>query len=198
MGSTMKPTIFNERVASALRNWHHTARKHLKQNKGSVTGTPMSSRPTTPSHHLSPVHLLRHYRSEVDSFHTSPRKSNFDIEHSETDSPSPSYHYPVGDGSSSHHNRQTNQTYIEYDVKELTSSQVAPFPQTDRTEHQIDIGPPKDFSFDKRTSLWFKQKKKKRLCGNFPTFSFIGDDGEAMIGVMNVQIQVLYLHHILV
>ncbi|XP_059429466.1 MLO-like protein 6 [Corylus avellana] len=156
MGSSMKPTIFNERVAAALRNWHHTARKNLKQNKGSVTGTPMSSRPATPSHHMSPVHLLRHYRSEADSLHTSPRRSNFDIEHWETESPSPSHHHHlVGEGSSSHHNgHQMGQTnYIEYDVKELTSSQVAPLPQTDRLEHQIDIGPPKDFSFDKRTSL---------------------------------------------
>ncbi|XP_062171812.1 MLO-like protein 6 [Alnus glutinosa] len=154
MGSSMKPTIFNERVAAALRNWHHTARKHIKQNKGgSVTATPMSSRPATPSHHLSPVHLLRHYRSEAaDSIHTSPRKTNFDVEHWETESPSPSHHNPVGEGSSSYHNRQMDQSYIEYDVKELTSSQVAPLPQPDRTDHQIDIGPPKDFSFDKRTS----------------------------------------------
>ncbi|KAJ0021307.1 hypothetical protein Pint_32202 [Pistacia integerrima] len=100
MGSNMKPTIFNEKVAAALRNWHHSAKKHIKQNKGSVSVTPFSSRPTTPSHHASPVHLLRHYRSEVDSVHTSPRRSNFDIELSETDSPSPSYHYR-GDGSSS-------------------------------------------------------------------------------------------------
>ena len=33
MGSTMKPTIFNERVAMALRNWHHTAKKNIKHNK---------------------------------------------------------------------------------------------------------------------------------------------------------------------
>jgi mlo protein len=88
----------------------------------------------------------------MDSIHTSPRKSNFDVEHWETESPSPSHHHPVGEGSSSYHNRQMDQSYIEYDVKELTSSQVAPLPQPDRTDHQIDIGPPKDFSFDKRTS----------------------------------------------
>ncbi|KAL6186234.1 hypothetical protein ACLB2K_042355 [Fragaria x ananassa] len=100
MGSTMKPTIFNERVATALRNWHHTAKKHIKQNKGSIT--PMSSRPGTPSHHASPIHLLRHYRSKVDSFHTSPRRSNFDVEQRyETDSPSPSHHLHI-DGSFSH------------------------------------------------------------------------------------------------
>ncbi|KAF3954031.1 hypothetical protein ACB098_08G077200 [Castanea mollissima] len=155
MGSTMKPTIFNERVALALRNWHHSAKKHLKENKGSVSVTPMSSRPATPSHHLSPVHLLRNYRSEMDSVQASPRISNFDIEHWETESPSPSYrHRPVGDGSLSYHHHQTDQSYIEYDkdVNELNLGQVAPIPQPARAQHEIDIGP-KDFSFDKRQVL---------------------------------------------
>uniref|UniRef100_A0A2N9GC59 MLO-like protein n=1 Tax=Fagus sylvatica TaxID=28930 RepID=A0A2N9GC59_FAGSY len=153
MGSTMKPTIFNERVAAALRNWHHTAKKHIKQNKGSVT--PMSSRPTTPSHHLSPVHLLRYHRNEMDSVQTSPRRSNFDIEHWETDSPSPSHRHRAGDGSSSyHHNHQMEQGYVENDrnVNEVNLGRVPPIPQTSRTQHEIDVGP-KDFSFDKRTSV---------------------------------------------
>ncbi|KAG2670347.1 hypothetical protein I3760_14G081400 [Carya illinoinensis] len=152
MGSTMKPTIFNERVAAALRNWHHTARKHIKQQKGSVT--PMSSRPTTPSHHLSPVHLLRHYRSEMDSVHTSPRRSNFDFEHWETDSPSPSHHHNriSGEGSSSYHpGQQSDQSNAEYD-KNVNESSIS-VPQTGRLQHEIDLGNPKDFSFDKRTSL---------------------------------------------
>ncbi|XP_040995372.1 MLO-like protein 6 [Juglans microcarpa x Juglans regia] len=153
MGSTMKPTIFNERVAAALRNWHHTARKHIKQQKGSVT--PMSSRPTTPSHHMSPVHLLRHYRSEMDSVHTSPRRSNFDIEqYWETDSPSPSYRHNriAGEGSSSYHpGQQPDQINVEYD-KDVNESSIS-VPQTGRMQHEIDLGPPKDFSFDKRTSL---------------------------------------------
>ncbi|RVW39808.1 MLO-like protein 6 [Vitis vinifera] len=42
MGSTMKPTIFNDRVAKALRNWHHAARKHIKQSKQSSAVTPVS------------------------------------------------------------------------------------------------------------------------------------------------------------
>ena len=154
MGSTMKPTIFNERVAAALRNWHHTAKKHIKQNKGSVT--PMSSRPTTPSHHMSPVHLLRYHRNEMDSVQTSPRRSNFDIEHWETDSPSPSHRHRAGDGSSSyHHNHQMEQGYVENDRNgsEVNLGRVPPIPQTSRTQHEIDVGP-KDFSFDKRTSVW--------------------------------------------
>ncbi|WRX32931.1 Mlo-related protein - like 10 [Theobroma cacao] len=146
MGSNMKPTIFNERVATALRKWHHTAKKHIKQNKGS--GTPFSSRPNTPSQHTSPVHLLRNYRSEMDSLHTSPRRSNFDIEHWDTDSPSPS-HPNYGDGSSSHHhNFMAEQVQLDYDrdvVNEPSSSE-----QHERTQHEINIGP-KEFSFDRRT-----------------------------------------------
>lgn len=74
MGTTMKPTIFNDQVAKALRNWHQTAKKHIKQNLHSPgTVTPLPSRPGTPLHEVSPVHLLRHYRSEIDSVSTSPR-----------------------------------------------------------------------------------------------------------------------------
>ncbi|XP_058075077.1 MLO-like protein 6 isoform X2 [Magnolia sinica] len=69
MGSKMKPTIFNETVGTALRKWHHTARKHVKANHNrSRTVTPMSPRtPRTPTHGFSPVHLLCNHRSEVDS-----------------------------------------------------------------------------------------------------------------------------------
>ncbi|KAL6979310.1 MLO-like protein 6, partial [Sarracenia purpurea var. burkii] len=162
MGSTMKPTIFNERVATALRNWHHTAKKHIKQNRQSGLTTPMSSRPGTPSHHLSPMHLLRHYKSEMDSVNTSPRRSNFDIDHWNADG-SPSHHHFHDDGSSSHRHQnhlqpQVELTFVDLDRREfhqqeLSSSHVAPLPQTERDvqQHQIDVVP-EDFSFDKRTS----------------------------------------------
>ncbi|KAF3455031.1 hypothetical protein FNV43_RR05479 [Rhamnella rubrinervis] len=149
MGSTMKPTIFNERVAAALRNWHHTAKKHIKQNKGSVT--PLSSRPATPSHHASPVHLLRHYRSEVDSFQNSPRKSNFDADRWDTDSPSPSHpHFHQSqDGSSSHHHQiEMGQVDRDVDLTDPNSTEVIAAP-----EHQISVGQNKDFSFDKRLDI---------------------------------------------
>ncbi|XVF04954.1 hypothetical protein REPUB_Repub05bG0128400 [Reevesia pubescens] len=146
MGSNMKPTIFNERVATALRNWHHTAKKHVKQNKGSVSVTPYSSRPNTPSHNMSPVHLLRYYRSEMDSLHTSPRRS---IEQWDTDSPSPS-HPNYGEGSSSQpHINMVEQVQEDYDrdVNEPNSSE-----QREPIQHEINIGP-KEFSFDRRTSI---------------------------------------------
>ncbi|KAI4373523.1 hypothetical protein MLD38_011642 [Melastoma candidum] len=133
MGSTMKPTIFNERVATALRKWHQTAKKHLKQ-QGKTSATPMSSRPTTPSHHMSPLHLLRHYRGEGDSsLHTSsPRKSNFDTEPWDIDSTPrtvPFYVSQGGDGSSGRHKSGQQSTH-----------------------HAINISPG-ELSIDQRTSL---------------------------------------------
>ncbi|XP_059660598.1 MLO-like protein 6 [Cornus florida] len=176
MGSTMKPTIFNDRVAAAIRNWHHTAKKHIKHNKQSGTVTPMSSRPGTPLHGMSPVHLLRGYRNDLaDSFQTSP--SNVDMEHWETEeSPSPNHlHQGGGDGSSSSHHHHHHQRggdgsssshhhhhhhhielarYLEHgrDVQNMepSSSQVAPLPQPE--QHEIRIGAPKAFSFDRITS----------------------------------------------
>ncbi|KAL6199966.1 hypothetical protein ACLB2K_029754 [Fragaria x ananassa] len=94
-----EPTQPRERSRRRLR----ALQGDIKQNKGSVT--PMSSRPGTPSNHASPIHLLWHYRREVDSFHTSPRRLNFDVEQRyETDSPSPSHHLHIDevDGYSDH------------------------------------------------------------------------------------------------
>ncbi|XP_039004884.1 MLO-like protein 6 [Hibiscus syriacus] len=147
MGSHMKPTIFNERVATALKNWHQTARKHVKSNKGSVTATPFSSIPNTPSHHASPAHLLRQYRNETDSINASPGRLSFDIEQSETDSPSVSYHN-YADGSSSHNpNMDQVQGGDDRDVKEPSFSE-----DRDSVHHTINIVP-KEFSFERRTSM---------------------------------------------
>lgn len=154
MGSTMKPTIFNERVATALRNWHHTAKKHIKESRHSSSVTPFSSRPVTPSHGLSPVHLLRHYRSDMDSLQTSPRKSNFDAENWEPSvdgSPSPSHPFQ-GEGSSSHHQHQYGYVEPTREVSGLGPTQVASTQQPMRTQHEIEIGPSQAFSFDKRGS----------------------------------------------
>ncbi|KAK0605188.1 hypothetical protein LWI29_023952 [Acer saccharum] len=157
MGSNMKPTIFNEKVAEALRNWHHTAKKHVKHNKGSVT--PMSSRTATPStsHHASPLHLLRSHRNDmVESYHmSSPRSVEW-----ETDSPSLWHPYPTADGSSSHHHleqdnsieydRNVNEAGLELQGQRRTAQQPQPMP---RTQHEIDIIRSKELSFDKRESV---------------------------------------------
>ncbi|KAK7853806.1 mlo-like protein 6 [Quercus suber] len=87
MGSTMKPTIFNERVANALRKWHHKAKKNIKQNQHST------STPVTPMHSMSPVHLLHHYQGELDSIHKTQRMSNFNNEGWDMNGPHSSSHH---------------------------------------------------------------------------------------------------------
>lgn len=57
----MKPIIFGDNVATALRSWHNTAKKRVKHGRLSGNNTPVSSRPATPLHGTSPVHLLRSY-----------------------------------------------------------------------------------------------------------------------------------------
>ncbi|KVH90472.1 hypothetical protein Ccrd_007498 [Cynara cardunculus var. scolymus] len=53
MGSTMKPTIFNDQVVKALHKWHQNAKKQVKLNCNSNSTTPVSTRPSTPSHQTS-------------------------------------------------------------------------------------------------------------------------------------------------
>ncbi|KAF2295854.1 hypothetical protein GH714_034586 [Hevea brasiliensis] len=43
MGSSIRPTIFNDRVAAALKNWHHDAKKHAKHSKHSESHTPITN-----------------------------------------------------------------------------------------------------------------------------------------------------------
>ncbi|KZV47727.1 MLO-like protein 6 [Dorcoceras hygrometricum] len=157
MGSSMRPTIFNERVATALRNWHHTAKKHVKHNRHSTSVTPMSSMPPTPSHGLSPVHLLRNHNSDMDNFHTSPRKSGYYLEHWDPEgSPSPT-HFHKGDGSSAFQHHVELGHYMEEEAEinlDHGSSQVAvvPLPQPSNEHVEVGVGGRKDFSFEKRTS----------------------------------------------
>ncbi|KAI3683493.1 hypothetical protein L1987_83998 [Smallanthus sonchifolius] len=157
MGSTMKPTIFNERVATALRSWHQTAKKQIKINKKSGQVTPMSSRPGTPSHGMSPVHLLRNYRNDNDSLQTSPRMSNFDTDNWDTDgSPSPSYHHRRDTelATSSHHPIELGSMVLSDEINDPGSSHtMATVPEANANqEHEVTVQVPKEFSFDKRTS----------------------------------------------
>ncbi|CAL9242522.1 unnamed protein product [Arabidopsis halleri] len=74
MGSKMKPTLFNERVATTLKSWHHTSMKQINyETWKNFRIKPFSSRPTTPTHGSSPIHLLHNVphkrsRSIDDSF----------------------------------------------------------------------------------------------------------------------------------
>nr|GLL43086.1 MLO-like protein 6 [Ipomoea trifida] len=156
MGSNMKPTIFNERVATALKKWHHTAKKNVKESRhNSAAVTPVSSRPGTPSHGMSPVHLLRgYYRSDQgDSAQSTPRRSNYEFEHwdaDDHDSPSHTrfHNHGGGDGSSSSsYMNQIQLGHIRHDVQAVhdpRSLQMVPVPP----QHEIHIEH-SDFSFDR-------------------------------------------------
>lgn len=152
MGSTMRPTIFNDRVAAALRNWHHTAKKHIKYNRGPGLQTPMSSRPTSPAHSLSPAHL----------YHTSPRirKPNFEAYHTDEDE---TYSTSSSSSNSRHHKAELNAAASgSIHRREMEMGQLAHAQQQEANEprsvaaglgptqqHEIDIEhSSKEFSFE--------------------------------------------------
>ncbi|GJW30083.1 MLO-like protein 6 [Tanacetum coccineum] len=164
MGSTMKPTIFTDTVATALRSWHQTAKKQIKKNKKSGQVTPMSSRPGTPSRTMSPVHLLRNYRNDNDSVQTSPRMSNFDTDNWDTDgyspspSPSPSYHQRGSDieTSTSHHEIEiVNMDQGNETRDDPSMLQVAVIPEAINDQKpEVTVGVATEFSFDKRVTIY--------------------------------------------
>lgn len=134
MGSTMKPTIFNDNVAAALKNWQHTARKHIKHKDSShsAANTPFSSRPGTPTHGMSPVHLLHKHPRHSDSPLTSPRAPHYHNEQWDVEgSPSPS-----------HHARNHDDTMQPPTAEELPPIGLQPI----RTQHEINIAL-SEFSF---------------------------------------------------
>ncbi|TYG72237.1 hypothetical protein ES288_D04G004200v1 [Gossypium darwinii] len=137
MGSNMRPTIFNERVATALRNWHKKAKKHTKQNKQSHSQntTPLSSRPATPTHEMSPVHLLHNYPRNVESYPPSPRLSI--TENNRLVLQSPRQHGIKDDVD----DRSLHKKIAQADttVEESNSLQRVAMAQTTRTQHEIDI-----------------------------------------------------------
>lgn len=57
MGSTMKPVIFDDNVASAIRTWHQTAKQRAKNGRPSENVSPLRSRAASPLRGgSSPVH----------------------------------------------------------------------------------------------------------------------------------------------
>ena len=145
MGSKMKPTVFNERVAVALKSWHHTAKKQMKHGRTSESTTPFSSRTATPTHGSSPIHLLRNVhkrsRSADESFANtlSPRNSNFD-------SWRPEPQQEPSSSSANHHSRFRKEDSEK--MKPSSSSlELPPGPGQIRThQHEISISL-RDFSF---------------------------------------------------
>lgn len=134
----MRPTIFNDRVAAALKNWHHSAKKKNKHNRHSEGNSPFSSRPATPTYGMSPVHLLANYRSStaVDSLHTSPGASNVEND----------YYDPEGSPSPNNGPANDNSGHAD-DIREVVrQSQEPTSSQQHQQEVRIGIS---DFSFAK-------------------------------------------------
>ncbi|RRT39503.1 hypothetical protein B296_00059086, partial [Ensete ventricosum] len=88
MGSNMKPTIFNERVATALRKWHQTARKNLRENRKSGKSFSSTSRPTTATSRSSPAYLLPHLPSDLSTQQEYPNSYNLCIGRCDMEGPS--------------------------------------------------------------------------------------------------------------
>uniref|UniRef100_A0A1J3G427 MLO-like protein n=1 Tax=Noccaea caerulescens TaxID=107243 RepID=A0A1J3G427_NOCCA len=144
MGSKMKPTVFNDKVATALKSWHHTAKKQIKHGRNSESTTPFSSRPTTPTHGSSPIHLLRnvHKRSRsadesfANSLSPSPRRN------SDFDTWDPESQHEASSSTNPHQSRFREEEESE---KKPSSSSVE-LPPTRTQQHEIAISL-RDFSF---------------------------------------------------
>ncbi|CAN8245110.1 unnamed protein product [Cochlearia groenlandica] len=163
MGSKMKPTVFNERVATALKSWHHTAKKQIKHGgRNSESTTPFSSRPTTPTHGSSPIHLLRNFHKRSKSADESFANSLSPRRNSDFDSWDPeSMHEQASSSSMNHHNvrvREEEEGSLEKKKaispplppysSSSTSVELPPGPGHIRTQqqHAININL-RDFSF---------------------------------------------------
>ncbi|XP_022944838.1 MLO-like protein 2 isoform X3 [Cucurbita moschata] len=161
MGSNMKPTIFNERVATALKNWHHSAKKHMKQHRNPDGTSPFSSRPATPTHGMSPLHLLHKHQQSS----TSPRLSDAEHDRWGIEERPLSHHSRAHDHQehehsirpSSHHSRAHDHQEHEHSVssgeQEMTAQQPSSTipgttPRPARNENEI-TRTPSDFSFAK-------------------------------------------------
>lgn len=149
----MKPTIFNDKVATALKNWHHRAKKNIKHSHHSESNTPFSSRPATSTHGMSPVpvHLLHNYHhSNLDSLHACPTRFDVENDHSDIeDVPSPSNKSGPNENHFSRHSELQERPAIQ----DPSSMPLPPAPGPIRTQHEINIGS-SDFSFSKWISQW--------------------------------------------
>lgn len=145
MGSTMKRTVFNEEVAGALKSWHNKAKKNTKLSHPSHSNTPFLSTPGTPSHgmHMSPVHLLHKHnnRSDADGYYESPRASNLELDHWETEGSPHSLNNNNAGPSDPEEIR-------ELDQEPTSTTQLPPAPPGIRTQHEVNISL-SEFSFGK-------------------------------------------------
>ena len=150
----MKPTIFSDNVAKALKTWHHTAKKNVKHGTLSAPSSPFSSRPGTPLHgSTSPMHLLHRYQNDsLESLSNSPRHSGFEHEGWANESPSTHHHHRYQERENFRRDdiedeiRDEVPDFEEIKIKEPSSSltQLPSGPRPFRTQHEVDIS---DFSF---------------------------------------------------
>ncbi|CAI9783197.1 unnamed protein product [Fraxinus pennsylvanica] len=148
MGSNMKPTIFNDKVVNALRTWHQTARKQLKRNQSPGSITPLSSRPGTPLHASSPVHLLRYYKSDLDSANATPSYRTNQPWKVEGSVSSPHYQEDV-----QWSNRGRTRELAEEEKETQESNSHRTGPQAHSLHLNIDVIQLPDFSFDRNSSV---------------------------------------------
>lgn len=146
MGSRMKPTIFSEDVAKALKTWHHTAKKNIKHGH-SASNSPFSSRPGTPLHgSTSPMHLLHRYPEN--SFYSpsnSPRAGSH-FEHEGWANESSHGHeqkYEDADNFRRDEIHDIEEGEIEEQITS-SSTQLPSGPRPDRHQHEADIS---EFTF---------------------------------------------------
>lgn len=133
MGSTMKPSIFTEKVATGLRNWHRSTRKHIRDSRrGGGSVTPTSSRHTTPSRHAYLMHLRQ---SSVDGLRMSPRRNSFDMEPEDAELPSPMTDLEEGQDEPSSSTRITGNDR----EPELTDIVIMPINEPERGQHEAGI-----------------------------------------------------------
>ncbi|KAJ8760260.1 hypothetical protein K2173_011672 [Erythroxylum novogranatense] len=124
MGSRMRPTVFNDRVATALRNWHKTAK---------------NIRPTTPTYGMSPAHLLQNYRSSTapDSLQASPRNYSYNKpDHWDLEAVN-----PVNDHETYEPQPLESPDYRDRDmpIEDPDSMNLPPVPPAIRTQHEVNI-----------------------------------------------------------
>ncbi|CAJ1955998.1 unnamed protein product [Sphenostylis stenocarpa] len=150
MGSTMKPTILNERVAMALRNWHHAAKKHVKQQNSrlqSQTQTPLS-RPTTPKHATSQAHLLHRWHSEIDT-NSTVSEAHHPYEIDLSPSPNSHHHKSIANASSIDH-QEMEMGQLDHGPQENVNELNSAHASSGLTQHEINIEHGKEFSFDNK------------------------------------------------
>ncbi|KAK7261383.1 hypothetical protein RIF29_27692 [Crotalaria pallida] len=126
MGSTMKPTIFDEKVASALKTWHHTAKKHVKQNHGSVSASPFSTKAQAHNH-----------SQPYDTDSSSPSNSHHNKAKVDASPLSPIQNHEVEMG------------HVARDEQQDVNEQNSVLLDSDLPQHEIYIEQSKEFSFEK-------------------------------------------------